>query len=89
MAYQWVPIAPKNWQILQLTFERNFIDELLKNKEEEEAKKHSNNLRLIDDILTWGAEPPSPEICMLKWSKTTIEHGYVVYLGANIKNMNG
>jgi hypothetical protein len=72
--------------------ERNFIDELLKNKEEEEeeeAKKQSNNFQLIDDILTWGAEPPSPEIYGLQWSETTIEHGYVVYLGANIKNMNG
>jgi hypothetical protein len=69
--------------------EVSFIDTLLAENKLEEAKKHSDNFRFIDDILTWDVEPPTSEHYGLELSETTLPDGSVVYLGGKIVNVNG
>ena len=60
--------------------EAKFIDDFTTPKDgksvnaqagEQKAKQHCFNFRLIDDILTWNEEPPSPKIYGLEWLETT------------------
>ena len=66
-----------------------FIDSLIKAKQIEEAKQHSDNFRLIDDILTWDIEPPTCDHYGLEWNETTLPDGSVIYLGGKISKING
>ena len=81
--------APECANLTCYVDERDFIDGLVNSGRANEAKEHADNFRLIDDILGWGIEPPSPQQYGLEWKETTLPDGSVIYLGAHIKKIDG
>ena len=81
--------APEIANLTCYVDERDEMNQLISAGKIDEAKKHADNFRHIDDILGWNIKPPSPERYGLKWEETTRPDGSVVYLGAVIKKMDG
>ena len=53
--------APEIANLTLYVPERDFIKKMILQNKEDEARKHANNFRLQDDVLTWGVLPLSAE----------------------------
>jgi len=47
--------APEIANLTLYVPERDFINKMILENKEDEARKHANNFRLQDDVLTWGS----------------------------------
>ena len=81
--------APELANLTLYVDEAKHIDTLIEEEKIEEAIQNASNFRLIDDVLCWDIEPPSPLQYGLDWKETTEEDGSVTYLGAKIQVKNG
>eukprot|EP01059_Diplonema_ambulator_P015921 TRINITY_DN2713_c2_g1_i1.p1 TRINITY_DN2713_c2_g1~~TRINITY_DN2713_c2_g1_i1.p1 ORF type:complete len:388 (+),score=26.71 TRINITY_DN2713_c2_g1_i1:502-1665(+) len=67
--------------------EKQYIEDLLAQGKEEEAKKHLHTCRYIDDFLTWGVDPPPKELYGMDYQCTG--RGDVEFLGNRIRRESG
>jgi len=77
--------APEIANLTLYPDEKAFVEQLIE-QDLRLAQRHNLNFRLIDDVLTWDEEPPSPEMYGLQWSETTCNDGSVNFLGGKIRN---
>jgi len=77
--------APEIANLTLYPDEKAFVEQLIE-QDLRLAQRHNLNFRLIDDVLTWDEEPPSPEMYGLQWSETTCNDGSVNFLGGKIHN---
>ena len=65
--------------------EKKYVDMLLANNQRDKALLLSNTMRYIDDLCTFGVDPPPPEVYCMEYKCTNNAYADVTFLGIRIR----